>query len=107
MRNHSLDPEIAAQVKLNAAMIYQTILRSCERNAAKGEHIHNGKAWTCKSIPAFGVLFPYLTLSQIRWSLDKLARKGLIEVGCFNKDRRDRTRWYTIPGPKKSVGENT
>jgi len=96
MSRHSFDPDIAAQVGLNAAVIYQNVLWWCEKNAANGDNIHDGKAWTYNSVAAFAVLFPYLTAKQIRTALDSLIEKGLVMVGNYNKDARDRTRWYAI-----------
>ena len=97
MSRHSFDPDIAAKVGLNAAVIYQNILWWCEKNAANGHNLHDGIAWTYNSLHAFDQLFPYLTKKQIRLALDKLEETGLVRVANFNKDPRDRTKWYA-PG---------
>ena len=96
MSRHSFDPEIAKKVGLNAAVIYQNIVWWCERNAVKGRNIHDGNAWTFNSISSFESLFDYLTAKQIRTALDKLEETKLLEVGNFNKDARDRTKWYAV-----------
>ena len=94
MSRHSFDPEIAAKVGLNAAVIYQNIIWWCEKNAANGKNIHDGKAWTYNSMSSFEKLFKYLTKRQIRHALAKLREAGLIDVGNFNNDPRDQTNWY-------------
>lgn len=96
MSRHSFDPAIASQVGLNAAVIYQNLVWWCEKNAANERNIHEGRAWTYNSKKAFSSLFPYLTERQIRSALDKLEETGLVLVGCFNKDPRDRTKWYSV-----------
>lgn len=96
MSRHTFDPDIAKQVGVNAAVIYENIIWWCERNAVKGRNIHEGNAWTFNSISAFESLFGYLTAKQIRTALDKLEEVGLLEVGNFNKDARDRTKWYAV-----------
>jgi len=99
MSRHSFDPLIAKQVGLNAATIYQNILFWAEVNAANNKHIHDGYIWTYNSIVAFGELFPYLTLKQIRTALTKLEDDGLIVSGCYNKSAYDRTKWYAPTCP--------
>lgn len=98
MSVHTFDPEIAEKVGVNAAILYKNIYFWCQHNAANGKNIRDGKAWTYNSMAAFEKLFSYFSVSQIRTGLDKLEEAGLIVVGNFNKDPRDRTRWYAISG---------
>lgn len=96
MSLHSFDPAIAQRVGCAAATIYQNIFYWNEKNAANGEHFHDGRFWTYNSIHAFTVLFPYLTAKQIRTCLDKLESEGLIVCGNFNKSQYDRTKWFSV-----------
>jgi len=91
---HSFDPEIAKDVGVNAAVLYQNILWWTQKNAANNKHCHDGRYWTYNSIKAFDDLFPYLTTAQIRRALEKLEAAGLILSGTFNKAAYDRTKWY-------------
>lgn len=95
MSINSFDTEIAKEVGINAAVIYQNIAFWCEKNKANGKNIHDGKVWTYNSNRAFSELFPYLTQKQIRTALLKLESSGFLEVGNFNKSNYDRTKWYT------------
>lgn len=99
MSRHSFDPEIAKQVGINAAVIYQNILWWAERNAANNKHNYEGLWWTYNSIAAFVELFPYLTSKQIRTALDRLEEQKLIVSGSFNKSAYDRTKWYAPTCP--------
>jgi hypothetical protein len=92
---HSFDPDIAATVGVNAAVIYQNIVYWTEKNAANDKHFYDGRYWTYNSIAAFKQLFPYLSESQIRTALGKLEDVGLIVSGIFNKMGADRTKWYS------------
>ncbi len=96
MSRHSFDPQVAEQVGINAAVIYQNIVFWCEKNAANERNIHDGKAWTYNSMTAFVKLFPYLTYAQIRGALSKLEDADLLEAGNFNSDPRDKTKWYCV-----------
>ena len=96
MSRHSFDPDVAADVGLNAAVLYQNIVWWCEKNAANNKHIHDGRAWTYNSIKAFEELFSYLTGNQIRRALEKLEEEGYIASGNFNQSAYDRTKWYCL-----------
>jgi hypothetical protein len=99
MSRHSFDPEVAAKVGLNAAVIFQNILWWAEKNAANNKHFHDGLWWTYNSVSAFADLFPYLTGKQIRTALTKLEDDGLLVSGSFNKSAYDRTKWYAPTCP--------
>lgn len=96
MSRHSFDSDIAKTVGVNAAVIFQNIVWWCERNAVKGRNIHDENAWTFNSVSQFSKMFPYLTAKQIRTALDRLIDGGFLEVGSYNKDLRDRTKWYAV-----------
>jgi hypothetical protein len=95
MSGHQFDPDIAAQVGCNAAVIYHNLLHWAQKNAANNRHFYDGCWWTYNSVSAFAELFPYLTGKQIRTALDKLEASGLIISGHFNKASYDRTKWYS------------
>lgn len=99
MSRHSFDPQIAAQVGLNAAVIYQNLFFWIEKNEANGHNFKDGRYWTYNSIAAFAKLFPYFTEKQIRTALDKLLDGGLILKGNYSDDRYDRTAWYALNTP--------
>lgn len=94
MSAHIFDPEVAKEVGVNAAVIYQSIAFWCEKNTANGKHIHEGKAWTYNSVKAWSQLFPYMTADQIRRALERLVEAGFIGSGSFSDDARDRTKWF-------------
>lgn len=112
MSLHSFEPEIAGDVGINAAVIYQNIVFWCEKNAANGRHIHDGMAWTYNSTRVFSEMFPYLTSDQVRRAIERLVEQGYIATGNFNDTAYDRTRWFCdlrqvhlAPLPNRS-GEN-
>lgn len=87
MSRHSLEPEIAGRVCLNAAVIFQKITFWIEKNQANRRNLRDGRYWTYNSISAFGELFPYLSEKQIRTALEKLVSAELIIKGNFSDDR--------------------
>lgn len=89
------ETEVAKDVGVVAAVLYQNIQYWCEHNRANRIHYHDGHYWTFNSIEAFTELFPYLTKNQINLALKKLEDSGYIKTGNYNKSAYDRTKWYT------------
>ena len=59
---HSFDPKIAERVGVNAAVLYQIIVRWFAKNAFNRHNEHDGSSWTYNSVKAWAELFPYMTL---------------------------------------------
>ena len=93
---YMLDSEIACEVGVNAAIIFENIAFWVRKNVANETNIHDGNVWTYNSMPAYEKLFPFLTYKQIRNALDKLKEQNLIETGNYNKLKMDRTQWYAL-----------
>lgn len=91
---NNFDTEIAKDVGVNAAILYQNIHYWCDHNRANGTNKHDGLYWTYNSMRAFADLFPYLSEAQVRQALKVLETKGYIKSGYFNKQSYDRTKWY-------------
>ena len=94
--HHSFNRSIAKELGINSAIILENMMFWLEKNKANNSNYYEGKYWTFNSISAYGEIFDYLTERQIRYSLDKLEEKGIIETGNFNKKGFDQTKWYTI-----------
>lgn len=99
MSRHSFTPQVAVQVGVNAAVIYQNLLFWIEKNEANNHNFKDGRYWTYNSVAAFAKLFPYFTEKQIRTAIDKLLDAGLIVKGNYSDDRYDRTAWYALNTP--------
>lgn len=106
---HHFDTDIAKEVGVNAAVVFQNILFWCTKNKANGEHFYDGRYWTYNSIKAWHELLPYLTEKQIRISINKLKEHGYIATGNYNNSPYDRTTWYSplvnFDLPKKENGK--
>lgn len=94
MTQHHFDIEVAQDVGVNAAVIYNNIQFWCNKNAANNKHFHDGYFWTYNSIKAFTELFPYMTQRQIEYALKKLIEANYIIKGNYNASRYDKTLWY-------------
>ncbi len=77
------DVDLAAKEGIEAACIYNTIERTVYENRALGHCLKRGKYWADFKMCAYMYFHPYLTRAQIKSSLEKLTRDGLIEKGDF------------------------
>jgi len=94
--NHSFNVELAKEVGILAATIFNNFGFWVENNRANGRNFHDGKFWTFNTVKAFEEQFPYATNAQITKALKKLRDSGYVETGNYNEHGWDRTLWYTL-----------
>lgn len=93
---HSFDTDIATQVGVNGAVIYETIKFWCFKHKVDGTNYYDGNWWVFNSRRAWCESFPYLSDKNIQTALTKLFDAGLILKGNYNTEKFDRTNWYAI-----------
>lgn len=94
--NHSFNIDIAAEVGVEAAIIFENILYWVVKNTASQENVRDGAAWVYNSRSAWCELFPYLGEKQIRNAIERLLRAGFITRDTFSFGSMNRTYWYTL-----------
>ena len=105
-RVHSYNVSVAADVGINAAVVFYNICFWVEENYANKRNYINGKYWTYNTVKAFRTIFPEMTGKQIEYALKKLKDGGYIESAILSEDTRDRTNWYTVCDFKKWISQN-
>lgn len=93
---YSFDGNTAKVVGVQNAVVLQHVAFWVRLNETNHSNEVNGKHWTYNSVKGFSDYFSFLTERQIRHSLDTLVSDGYLEVGVFNKNPYDRTRWFTL-----------
>jgi len=93
---HQFDTEIAKELNVNCAIIYNNLKFWCEKNKANDKNFYDGNYWTYNSVKAWKELFPYLGESQIKNALKKLEDECYIKSGEYNSNKYDRTKWYCL-----------
>ena len=92
---------LARELGLNEALVMQQINYWIEINKRSGKNYHDGKYWTYNSIRAWQENdFDYMSIDTVKRTFTKLAKAGYLLVGNYNKDPRDKTKWYTINNDK-------
>ena len=92
---------LAREIGLNEALVLQQINYWIEINKRSGNNYFEGKYWTYNSIRAWQKNdFDYMSIDTVKRTFSKLEKMGYLLVGNFNKDPRDKTKWYTINDEK-------
>ena len=94
--NYSFDTELASEIGVNEAVIFQNIYYWIRKNEANNKHFYDDCYWTYNSITAFQELFDFWSPSQIRRILSKLIKKKYLKTANYNKKKYDRTLWYAL-----------
>lgn len=97
---HSFNPQLAAVIGLEEAILLQHIAHWCRENFVARRNIRDGRAWTYNSIAAYTELFPYMTTAKIRRALDNLVVRGLVRKGNYGNSR---TSWYSLTSEGEEV----
>ena len=92
---HYYDTEIAKDVGVIAAAIFEHIRYWVEQNQASGVNFEDDRYWMYSTIADFQEYFDYLSADQIRRAMRKLIDKSYITTGNYNKRSFDRTTWFT------------
>lgn len=92
-------PQLAVKIGLNEAIALQQVhywTKGYEVVQSKG-HYKKGRYWVYNSYRQWKTdNFPFWSEATIKRTFSELAKKKLILTENLNKDRRDKTKWYTI-----------
>lgn len=102
----SMDSNIATLVGVNGAIMLDNINFWVKTNEANHRNFYDGHYWTYNSIKAFAKLFPFWTERTVRYILDKLEADGYILSGCYNEDKMNHTKWYTLSDQGEHLFKN-
>lgn len=101
--HHSFDIDLACLYGVPEAILINHTEHWIAKNRANGVNVFDGDVWTYNSVKAYGRLFPYYSERQIRNALDHLIQLGVLKVGYYSEDGRDRTRWFAFTDLGKCI----
>jgi hypothetical protein len=97
-QHHSLDPKVAAQVGVNAALIIWNLsyLQSQRELQGGDDFYHEGKWWVRHSYESLAEWHNYLSVDQIRRIMKKLEDDGHVSKASLGKNPWDRTTYWSV-----------
>lgn len=93
---HYFNVDVATEVGINAAIIFENISFWINHNTKTGKNEKEGKHWMYATQKEIAEQFQYLTIKQTRTAIEKLIENDFIKLGCFNRHKYDRTSWYGL-----------
>ena len=87
--------DLAVKYGADVAIFVHNVVYWVEKNAANRVNFRDGRYWTYNTAEALCELYPLWSKDQIKRLIKRCAELGVILMGDYNSDRRDRTKWYT------------
>lgn len=91
----TFDTDLACEVGIAAASLYDNICRELDGSRARKENFHDGQYWVSGGVKSLQASLPCLTVGQVKHAVEKLVDGGYIKTGNFSETKFDRTMWYT------------
>jgi hypothetical protein len=94
---HSFSLEVATALKsVDQAIFLHHIFYWLEYNERAGKNFQEGRYWSYQTLEELQYHFPYWTVRQLRFIIEKLMKAGILLKGNFNENKYDHTTWYSI-----------
>jgi len=92
-----VDRTLAKLIGLNEAIVLQQVHYWITINQKAKKNFHEGRYWTYNSIKAWHEEnFEFWSYDTVKRTFSKLESLNLLITDNFNKDPRDKTKWYSI-----------
>ena len=107
-----VDKELARLIGLNEAIVLQQVHYWISSNQKKNKNFFKNKYWVYNSISKWQEEnFNFWSCDTVKRTFSKLVKSKILITDNFNKEKRDRTLWYsinykTLEALKKSIGAN-
>lgn len=89
--------ELAKLIGLNEAIVLQQVHYWLEINRKANKNFHDGSFWTYNSIKNWQKdNFNFWSYDTVKRTFSRLEKSGLLIFDNYNRDPRDKTKWYTI-----------
>lgn len=93
---HSFNTDVAERYGIQEAVLLDWLAFWLVENERNERNFYEGRYWVFNSAKALADKFHYITPNVIQKILKKLEDAGIIISGNFNKNKFDRTKWYSI-----------
>ena len=99
MSNHDFtvfDNDVAKKYGIRESIILCSFYRLVKHKAANSAKTKDGKYWVMNSATSLSKLYPFMSFDQVKKTVVKMEKEGLIESTIITNSPFDRTKSYTI-----------
>lgn len=87
--------DVAQRYGVDEAIFLHVVVKLALNNKDNNRNFQDGRWWTYNSLTAWEQEFTWWSTKQIRRVIASCKEQGALLIGEYNKDRRDRTAWYS------------
>lgn len=92
-----INKELAKYMTLNELVVFKELKNQLDYYAKVEENYIDGRYWVCNSIKDWREkYFYFLSEATIKRIFKKFEKEGLVLTAVLNKNKFDRTKWYSI-----------
>lgn len=106
MVQHTFDVDLAQEFGIVQAILIHHFQYWIRFNQYSKQNFIENRTWTYQTLDQICAHHTYLTVDQIRYSIDNLVEKKVLKKGNFNKNVLDRTVWYSFVEESRFVSVN-
>ncbi len=88
--------QVARVIGLEETIVLQQVHYWCQLNRRADRNRKDGHYWVYNSYADWQLQFPFWCLRTVNSIFARLIKQGYLVTGNFNKDIRDRTKWYRV-----------
>jgi len=96
----SFSIEHAEKYGVDEAILIHHFQHWIEFNRTMKRNQYEGRTWTYQTQEEIAGHFTFWTRDQVQYLINKLVEKGVLIKGNFNKNKFDRTQWYSFENEK-------
>lgn len=85
-------PSLAVKIGLNEAIVLQQVHYWVKQSGKP----RDGRMWIYNTFEDWRRQFPFFSMSTLKRTIKSLETSGFLLTGSYNKQKTDRTKWYTI-----------
>lgn len=103
MRSHSFSVDVAQKYGIDIALMLNHFSFWYLKNKSDGVNFHENDFWVRMRAEQLREYFPYYSLRQLRYIIDKMIDLELLKQDTFNKRSNDTTKWYCLSKLGKKI----
>lgn len=93
---HAFNTDLAEKYGIEKALIIDYFAYWVVENMRNEKNFHEGRYWVFNSASALSEKFHYISRRTMNQKLQELEADGILISGNFNKNKFDRTKWYSF-----------